>query len=107
MELTLASDALTITIGKRPNGDVDYALKIGDRAAIPDDANLDTLAQLLVRLDVRLAEVSATGTAPPEVRFACHRDLPSERVHELVQELETRKKANRISSYRAEVNEKK
>jgi hypothetical protein len=107
MEITSAADTLTVTIDKRPNGDPEYSLRIGDRGPIPEDASLDTLALLLVRLDARLADVSATGTAPPEVRFACHRDLPSERVHELVQELETRKKANKISSYRAEVNEKR
>lgn len=98
------ADALTITIDKRSSGEANYALRIGEKVAEAVDNDLDTLAQLLERLDIRLGE---SRGPTPEVRFACHRDLPSERVHELLKELETRKKAGRIGLYRAEVNEKK
>jgi biopolymer transport protein ExbD len=96
-------DAWTVTIDKRPNSDPTWSLRLGDKPPEAGDDDLDSLAQLLVRLDDRL---KAANTAP-EVRFACHRDLPSDRVHELVKELEIRKKANKISAYHAEVNEKK
>jgi biopolymer transport protein ExbD len=106
-ETKSVSDALTITIDKRANGDVIYSLRVGDRAADRDDADLDTLAVLLVRLDANIKAALDAGKTAPEVRIACHRELPSERVHDLVKELETRKKDGKIDRYAAEVNEKK
>ena len=106
-EISTAGEAVTIVIDKRPSGDISYGLRIGEHAPEAGDGDLDTLALLTARLDERLAENAAKKKSPPEVRFACHRDLPSERVHDLVKELETRRKAGKISLYRAEVNEKK
>ncbi|CAN5340954.1 hypothetical protein BH11PLA2_BH11PLA2_37390 [soil metagenome] len=100
------SDAFTIAIDRRPNGDVMYSLRIGDKAADKDDDNLDNLNLLIVRLDARLKETLDKGGAPPEARIACHKELPSERVHELVKELQTRKDAGKIAVYHAEVNER-
>ena len=44
-------------------------------------------------------------TRPPEVRIACARELPSERVFELIRELKKRKDRGYINSFYAEVNE--
>src|SRR5262245_56566658 len=87
-------NACTITIDKRPNGDASYSLRLGERMPLPGDGDLDTLKELLTRLDERVRE----ATTPPDVRIACHRDLPSERVHDIIRELETRKRENKISS---------
>lgn len=102
-----AGDDLLVTIDRRANGDASYGVRVGDRPAAAGDADLDSLPLLLQRLDLRLEEMLNRGQGPPEVRFACHRLLPSERVHELVKELEKRKTAGKIASYRAEVNERK
>ena len=105
-DLKTGGDAFTVTIDKNPLGEVIYSVRIGDRAPEKIDADLPTLASALVRLDAKLAEVLAAGNAPPEVRIACHKELPSERVHELSKELQRRKDDKKISLFGAEVNEK-
>ncbi len=98
-----AKGAITITIDKRANGDPTWSLRLGDKSPEAGDSDLDSLPALLSRLDERLGQYRD----PPEVRIACHRELPSERMHDLVQELQTRKTAGRVGVYRAEVNERK
>src|SRR4051794_18972897 len=36
-EMSASANALTITIDKRPNGDADYALRVGEKAPAPED----------------------------------------------------------------------
>ena len=52
------------------------------------------------------ARIHAGAQRPPDVRIACAKDLPNERVYELVRELKPRKAKNLINSYDAEVNDK-
>jgi biopolymer transport protein ExbD len=101
-ELSKDPDALTIHIDKRADGEVYFAVRVGDRLA-PEDNNLSTPEEMLVRLDVRLSEAQR----PPEVRVACHRDLPRSWVRDVARELDRRKQKDQISSYSAEVNEQK
>jgi biopolymer transport protein ExbD len=101
-ELSKDPDALTIHIDKRADGEVFFAVRVGDRLA-PEDNNLATPEEMLVRLDVRLSEAQR----PPEVRVACHRELPRSWVRDVARELHKRKEKEQISSYSAEVNEQK
>ena len=81
-ELSKDADALTVHIDKRADGEVFYAVRVGDRLD-PRDNNLATQEEMLVRLDVRLAEAQR----PPEVRIACHRELPRGLVRDVAREL--------------------
>lgn len=106
-KLEANADALTVHIDKKPTGDVYYALRVGDRPPEKDEADFATLSELLIRLEARLNQILSAGGQPPEVRIACHKELPSERVHELARELQRLKDAKKIGYYGAEVNEKK
>ncbi len=101
-ELGKSADAVTILIDKRADGQVVFAVRVGDHLA-PEDNNLATPEEMLRRLDVRLSEAQR----PPEVRIACHRDLPRSWVRDVARELDKRKQKDQISSYSAEVNEQK
>lgn len=101
-ELGKDPDAITIQIDKRADDEVFFAVRVGDRLA-PEDNNLATPEEMLRRLDVRLAEAQR----PPEVRVACHRELPRSWVRDVARELDRRKQKEQISSYSAEVNEQK
>jgi biopolymer transport protein ExbD len=96
-------DAFTVQIDKRADGEVFYALRIGDRAPETEDNNLPTLAELMARLNARLGTVER----PPEVRVACNQELPRERVREVARELDKLKQKDQIAFYGAEVNERK
>jgi biopolymer transport protein ExbD len=102
-ELSKDVDAFTIQIDKRSSGETYYALRLGKDGPKPEDNNLMTLPELLARLDARLSEVQR----PPEVRIACNKELPSQRVREVTRELEKRKAKGQIAYYSAEVNESK
>jgi biopolymer transport protein ExbD len=106
-DLRADPDALTVNIDKNARDELYYALRVADKAPERDDNNLNSLPDLLARLNKRLDEILSAGGRPPEVRIACHKDLPSERVHELAKELERLKTKGRIAFYGAEVNEKK
>jgi hypothetical protein len=62
---------------------------------------LATPEQAIAELDLILAETKK----PPEVRIACRKDLPRERVYELRRELDGRQKKNLINSFSATVIE--
>lgn len=104
-ELKSDPEALTVNIDRNARDEMYYALRIGERSPEKEDTDLLELAELLARLNSRLDQILNSGGQPPEVRIACHKDLPSERVHELAQELQRLKDRNRIASYGAEVNE--
>ena len=102
-ELSKDKDAFTVVIDKRPDGSVMYALRVGDKPPTPDDNNLPTPEALIARVGVRLREVQR----PPEVRVACHKELPRERVREVAKELNKLKEKDQIAYFGAEVNEQK
>jgi biopolymer transport protein ExbD len=95
-------DAITIHIDKRSDGEVFFAVRVGDRIA-PEDTNLATPEEMLRRLDARLDQAQR----PPEVRVACHRELERGWVRDVARELHKRREKGQISSYSAEVNEQK
>lgn len=99
--LAKEANAITVDIDRRGSGEVIYHVRIGNASAAPEDANLANLGLLLTRLDARLAEF----TKPPEVRIACNKELPRERVRDVARELDKRKQTGRVAYYGAEVNE--
>jgi biopolymer transport protein ExbD len=100
---TLAADpeAVTIVIDKYNEEQVYYAVRHGKAAPKPSHDLLPTYEAALRALD----EILATLNRPPEVRVACHKDLPYERIVELQPELEARHKKNMINSFVATVVE--
>jgi len=100
---SLATDpeAITIVIDKYNEEQVYYAVRHGKAAPKPSHDLLHTPEAALRALD----EILATVSRPPEVRVACHKDLPYERIVELQPELEARHKKNMINSFVATVVE--
>jgi len=101
-EISKDRDAFTVQIDKRSNDELVYSLRMGEKSPMPEDNNLTTVDAVMQRLDARLSEAQRA----PEVRIACHKELPRERVREIVRELEKRKAKEQIAFYGAEVNEK-
>jgi biopolymer transport protein ExbD len=100
-EMKADPEAVTVSIEKATQEDVVYSVRVGENAPKKDHANLPNPEAAMAALD----EILAERPRPPEVRIACARDLPSERVFELIRELKTRKDKNYINSFCAEVNE--
>ncbi len=100
-QLAADPDALTIVIDKLNADEVYYAVRHGTSAPKPQHDLLPRPEDALRALD----ELLATMTRPPEVRIACHKSLPYERVIELQSELESRQKKNLINSFVATVVE--
>jgi biopolymer transport protein ExbD len=100
---SLATDpeAITIVIDKYNEEQVYYAVRHGTAAPKPSHDLLPTPEAAMRALD----EILATVSRPPEVRVACHKDLPYERIVELQPELEARHKKNMINSFVATVVE--
>ena len=100
-EIAKEADSITVMIDKLGATEHVYALRLGDKGPTPDDNNLLTLGELVARLDRQLAG----RAAPPEVRVACHADLPRGLVREVTMELHKRQVKGQIRSYTADVNE--
>lgn len=100
-ELTSDPEAITINIDKADEFTVVYSVRRGAGAARAEHDKLPTPEAALVALD----ELLAQAQRPPEVRIACRKELPNDRVVELQTELETRKTKNYINSYVATVTE--
>jgi biopolymer transport protein ExbD len=100
-QLTADPEAVTLVIDKLDEERVYYAVRHGKLAPHPHHDNLLTPEAALAALDNLLASL----TRPPEVRVACHKDLPYERILELQPELEARRKKNMINSFVATVVE--
>lgn len=100
-ELQTDPEAITIAIEKANADDVVYSVRIGQNPAAPEHAQLPNPEAALRALDQILGE----RIRPPDVRIACEKDLPSERVHELTRELSKRQKARKINSFVGTVNE--
>lgn len=106
-DLKVEGEAFTVTIDKSPTGDAVYGLRIGEKQPEKLNADLISLTELTTRLDIELNQLLSSGGTPPEVRIACHKELPSERVQELAKELQKRKDALKIAVFGAEVNERR
>jgi biopolymer transport protein ExbD len=100
-QLTADPEAITITIEKLNADEVYYSVRVGPTAPKPSADLLKTPEQAIEAL---LKELSGT-TRPPEVRIACRKELPRERVYELRRMLEDKRKAGMISSFLATVVE--
>lgn len=101
-ELSKSPNTITIAIEKRSPSEVVYSVRVGENPPTAEFASLPTPEAAILALDRYLQEAQQ----PPDVRIACAKDLPNERVYELVRELKPRKSRNLINSYDAEVNEK-
>jgi biopolymer transport protein ExbD len=100
-QLSNDPDALTISIEKLNEAEVFYSVRRGQEPPRPSHDLLPTPEAAIAALDELLAGVQR----PPEVRIACRKDLPRERVYELRRELEGRQKKNYINSFTATVIE--
>lgn len=101
-ELSKSPNTITIAIEKRTPTEVVYSVRVGENPPTEEFSSLPTPEAAILALDRYLQEAQQ----PPDVRIACAKDLPNERVYELVRELKPRKARNLINSYDAEVNEK-
>jgi biopolymer transport protein ExbD len=100
-ELSADPEAITINIDKLNENDVYYSVRKGQESPTPEHDKLETPEYAMRAVD----ELLQSALRPPEVRVACRKDLPRERVRELVPELEKRRKKNYINSYAATVLE--
>jgi biopolymer transport protein ExbD len=94
-------DAITITIEKLNAENVYYSVRVGPTSPKPSHDMLPTPEAAIKALN----EALAGATRPPEVRIACRKDLPRERVYELRRELEPLRKKGIINSTVATVVE--
>ncbi|MFO0803550.1 MAG: biopolymer transporter ExbD [Gemmataceae bacterium] len=100
-ELRTDPEAITISIERANAEDVVYSVREGTQPAKKGNDRLQFYKDSLEALDRILTE----RVRPPEVRVACEKDLPSDRVHELAKELAKRQKDGKINSFVAIVNE--
>ena len=100
-QLTNDPGAITITIEKLNEEEVYYSVRIGPVAPKPSHDLLSTPAKAIDALN----ELLATVQRPPEVRIACRKDLPSSRVFEIQEELESLQKKGHINNFVATVVE--
>lgn len=103
-ELRADPDSFTVHIDRNGKEEIVYAVRIADANPTKENSDLATLDDAVTRLTTMLGEQG--GAKKPEVRIACHKDLPAERVHELAKKLQGLKDKQLISYYGAEVNEK-
>lgn len=102
-ELHADSEAITISIERVPNDDekVHYSIRTGQTPAKKEDSALPNPEETIVALERMLGN----RVRPPEVRIACEKDLPSDRVYEIAKQLKKLKDSNKINSFVATVNE--
>jgi biopolymer transport protein ExbD len=87
-QLSNDPEAITVTIEKLNQEDVYYSVRVGPSPPRPGHDQLPTPEAALKALNEALVGV----TRPPEVRIACRKELPRERVYELRRELEPLRK---------------
>ena len=100
-ELTNDPLAITINVDKADEFTVVYSVRLGQSPPRAGHDALPTPEAAIAALDALLLEAQQ----PPEVRIACRKDLPNDRVTELQLELEPRFKTRQINSYVATVVE--
>jgi biopolymer transport protein ExbD len=93
--------AITINIEKQDEDTVYYSVRLGPVAAKSNHDRLNTPAKAIEALNELLANVQR----PPEVRVACRKDLPYQRVVELQEDLEALQKKGYINNFVATVVE--
>jgi biopolymer transport protein ExbD len=94
-------DAITINIDKQDEFTIFYSVRVGVSPPTPEHDNLETPAKAMEAVD----ELIAGTQKPSEIRIACRKDLPRERVYEIRRELEKRRKDNKNITYSATVLE--
>ncbi len=100
-ELKADPEAITITIEKLNAEEVYYAVRVGPQPPLPKHDKLRTPEDAINAV----RDVLSGVTRPPEVRIACRKDLPRERVYELRHDLEPLRKQGMIYSTVATVVE--
>jgi biopolymer transport protein ExbD len=100
-QLTADPEAITITIEKLNTEDVVYAVRLGQSSPLPKHDGLKTPEEAIAALKELLTDMQR----PPEVRIACRKDLPRERVYELRRSLEAERKKQLINNIVATVVE--
>lgn len=100
-QLTADPDAITITIDKLNTEEVFWSVRVGPSAPKPGADGLKSAADAV---RVLLGELEGV-TRAPEVRIACRKELPRERVYELRRLLEPERKKGKINSFLATVVE--
>jgi biopolymer transport protein ExbD len=100
-QLSNDPEAITINIEKKDELNAFYSIRQGQGSPSPENDNLKTPEEAIKALDLILVGLQR----PPEVRVACRKDLPRERVYEIRRELESRLKKGQINSFTATVLE--
>ncbi len=100
-QLSNDPEAITITIEKLNTESVYYSVRVGGSSPRSGHDQLQTPEAAIKALN----EALSGATRPPEVRIACRKDLPRERVYELRRELEPLRKKGIINSTVATVVE--
>jgi hypothetical protein len=104
--LTDDPEALVVEINKNLNGEPLYTFKMGTAPAEVGASDLPTLAELMRVFDGKLAEILPRSTRAPLVQYACHKELSSDLIFDLLKELDKRKKDGKIMGHSALVNER-
>ena len=84
------------------DGKAIYSLGLGVQNPTPEDENLASDVELILRVDARLAK----ATVPPKVRIAAHGDITHETVEEVMNGLQRRLEKGQIREIAVEVNER-
>jgi len=100
-QLTADPDAITVTIEKLNTEDVYYSVRVGPAPPTPNHDMLPTPEKAMDAVVEELRD----RQVPPEVRIACRKDLPRERVYELRRALEPLRKKQMVNSIVATVVE--
>jgi biopolymer transport protein ExbD len=96
-------NAFTVSIDRRKDGNVVYSLRVGDNLPDNEDNNLASKDDVTRHLKAKLKKAKEA----PEVRIACHKELPRALVHEVAKELHKLRDEKLIAFYGAEVVEQK
>jgi biopolymer transport protein ExbD len=109
-ELSADPDAITINIDLADKFTIAYSVRVGQKPPKPGHDNIlargeEERKEAIKKTIGALNELLLDAKRPPEVRIACRRELPNERVIELQQELESLFKKQKINSYSATVVE--
>lgn len=100
-QLSNDPEAITISIDKLNDLEVFYSVRKGQETPKPGHDKISNPEDAIRAVD----ELLQSAQRPPEVRVACRKDLPRERVRELVPELDARQKKSLINSFAATVIE--
>jgi biopolymer transport protein ExbD len=100
-QLSNDPEAITISIEKRGELEVFYSVRQGQASPQPENDQLNAPEDAIKAVERLLIG----SQKPPEVRIACRKDLPRDRVYELRIELDKLQKSQKILSFTATVLE--